>query len=63
MIRDKMTPDKEKISDKGRKKETILPQWFKPQCTMAQALKKFKIKDLANVMTFAPIFSSQNYFR
>ena len=28
------------------------------QCTMAQALKKFGIKDLAKMMTLAPIFSS-----
>ena len=27
-------------------------------CTMAQALKKFGIKDLAKMMTLAPIFSS-----
>ena len=33
------------------------------QCTMAQALKKFGIKDLAKIMTLALIFSSQNYFR
>ena len=33
------------------------------QCTMAQALKKIGIKDLAKIMTLAPIFSSQNYFR
>jgi len=32
-------------------------------CTMAQALKKFGIKDFAKMMTLAPIFSSQNYFR
>ena len=32
-------------------------------CTMAQALKKIGIKDLAKIMTLAPIFSSQNYFR
>ena len=33
------------------------------QCTMAQALKKFGIKDFAKMRTLAPIFSSQNYFR
>ena len=33
------------------------------QCTMAQALNKFGIKDFAKIMTLAPIFSSQNYFR
>ena len=33
------------------------------QYTMAQALKKIGIKDLAKIMTLAPIFSSQNYFR
>ena len=33
------------------------------QCTMAKALKKFRIKDFAKMMTLAPIFSSQNYFR
>ena len=33
------------------------------QCTMAQALKKFGIKDFAKMMTLAPILSSQNYFR
>ena len=32
-------------------------------CTMAQALKKFGIKDFAKMRTLAPIFSSQNYFR
>ena len=30
---------------------------------MAQALKKFGIKDFAKMRTLAPIFSSQNYFR
>ena len=30
---------------------------------MAQALKKIGIKDLAKIMTLAPIFSSQKYFR
>ena len=34
-----------------------------PQCTMAQALKKFGIKDFAKMMTLAPILSRQNYFR
>ena len=29
---------------------------------MAQALKKFEIKDFAKIMTMAPIFSRQNYF-
>ena len=33
------------------------------QCTMAQALKKFGIRDFAKMKTLAPIFSSQNYFR
>ena len=33
------------------------------QCTMAQALKEFGIKDFAKIMSLAPIFSSQNYFR
>ena len=33
------------------------------QCTMAQALKKFGIKDFAKMMTSCPIFSNQNNFR
>ena len=33
------------------------------QCTMAQALNKFGIKDFTKIMTLAPIFFSQDYFR
>ena len=36
---------------------------YQQHCTMAQALIKFGIKDFAKIMTLAPIFSSQNYFR
>ena len=32
-------------------------------CTMAQAPKKFGIKNFAKMRTLAPIFSSQTYFR
>lgn len=28
-------------------------------CTIAQALKKFEIKDLANIMAWAPIFPNR----
>ena len=41
----------------------VLDEQEDNQCTMAQALKKIGIKDLAKIMTLAPIFSSQNYFR
>ena len=45
-----------------RKKEKSLISIIR-HCTMAQALKKFGIKDFAKMMTLAPIFSRQNYFR
>ena len=51
----------EENSVRGEKAAT--PSVKVGHCTMAQALKKFGIKDFAKMMTLATIFSRQNYFR
>ena len=47
----------------GQNELLLNRNWLNQQGTMAQALKKIGIKDLAKIMTLAPIFWSQNYFR